>query len=173
MQTLPSYYKAYRYAKDVVNGEILAGKYIIKACNHFLDMIENKESKYYKKYFINYDVVKKIDNIVKLTKFSTGEYAGQNCYKHICGFQWFILINLYCIFHRDNINKRRYEKACVFIARKNAKTWLVSMFMLLALLFEPNYAQLVASANTRDQARILFNEIKKTLEVSPALSKQL
>lgn len=171
MQTLPSYYKAYRYAKDVVNGEILAGKYIIKACNHFLDMIENKESKYYKKYFINYDVVKKIDNIVKLTKFSTGEYAGQNCYKHICGFQWFILINLYCIFHRDNINKRRYEKACVFIARKNAKTWLVSMFMLLALLFEPNYAQLVASANTRDQARILFNEIKKTLEVSPALSK--
>ena len=69
MQTLPSYYKAYRYAKDVVNGEILAGKYIIKACNHFLDMTENKESKYYEKYFINYDVVKKIDNIVKLTKF--------------------------------------------------------------------------------------------------------
>ena len=171
MQTLPSYYKAYRYAKDVVNGEILAGKYIIKACNHFLDMTENKESKYYEKYFINYDVVKKIDNIVKLNKFSTGEYAGQNCYKHICGFQWFILINLYCIFHRDNTNKRRYEKACVFIARKNAKTWLVSMFMLLALLFEPNYAQLVASANTRDQARILFNEIKKTLEVSPALNK--
>ena len=60
MQTLPSYYKAYRYAKDVVNGEILAGKYIIKACNHFLDMTENKESKYYEKYFINYDVVKKI-----------------------------------------------------------------------------------------------------------------
>ena len=53
MQTLPSYYKAYSYAKDVVNGEILAGKYIIKACNHFLDMTENKESKYYEKYFIN------------------------------------------------------------------------------------------------------------------------
>ena len=49
------------------------------------------------------------------------------------------------------------------------KTWLVSMFMLLGLLFEPNYAQLVAAANTREQARILFNEIKKTLEVSPHL----
>ena len=171
MQTLPSYYKAYRYAQDVANGDILAGKYIIKACKHFLDMIENKDSKYYKKYFINYEIVKKIDSIVKLTKFSTGEFAGQDCYKHIQGFQWFILINLYCIFYRDNPEKRRYEKACVFIARKNAKTWLVSMFMLLALLFEPNYAQLVASANTRKQARILFNEIKKTLEISPALNK--
>lgn len=49
------------------------------------------------------------------------------------------------------------------------KTWLISMFMLLGLLFEPDYAQLVASANTREQAKILFNEIKKTLEVSPHL----
>lgn len=45
------------------------------------------------------------------------------------------------------------------------------MFMLLALLFEPDYAQLVAAANTREQAKILFNEIKKTLEVSPGLNK--
>lgn len=51
------------------------------------------------------------------------------------------------------------------------KTWLVSAFMILALLFEPDYAQLVAAANTRDQAKILFNEIKKTLEVSPLLAR--
>lgn len=55
---------------------------------------------------------------------------------------------------------------------KNAKTWLVSMFMLLAMFLEPDYAQLVAAANTRDQAKILFNEIKKTLEVSPQLAKR-
>ena len=51
------------------------------------------------------------------------------------------------------------------------KTWLVSMFMILALIFEPDYAQLCAAANTRDQAKILFNEIKKTIEVSPKLQK--
>lgn len=45
------------------------------------------------------------------------------------------------------------------------------MFMILGLIFEPDYAQLCASANTRDQATILFNEIKKTLEVSPRLQK--
>lgn len=51
------------------------------------------------------------------------------------------------------------------------KTWLVSMFMILALIFEPDYAQLCAAANTRDQASILFKEIKKTIEVSPRLQK--
>jgi carboxypeptidase Taq len=43
--------------------------------------------------------------------------------------------------------------------------------MILGLIFEPDYAQLVASANTREQATILFNEIKKTIEVSPRLQK--
>lgn len=171
MHEIPSYYKAYRYAKDVANGNILAGKYIIKSCKHFLEMVNNQDSKYYKKYFVDYEMIKKIDSIIKLTNFSTGEFAGKGCYEYISGFQWFILINLFCVFHRDNESKRRYEKACVFIARKNAKTWLVSMFMILGLLFEPNYAQLVAAANTREQAKILFSEIKKTLEVSPGLKK--
>lgn len=168
---ISAFMKAYKYAQDVASGQIVAGKYVIKQCKHFLEMIENKDSIYYKKYFVDMNVVKKIDSIVKLSNFATGEYAGKSCYEHIAGFQWFILINLYSVFHRDKPFKRRYEKACVFIARKNSKTWLVSMFMLLALLFEPDYAQLVAGANTREQARILFDEIKKTLEVSPLLLK--
>lgn len=168
---ISAYAKAYKYAQDVASGEIVAGKYIIKQCKHFLDMVNNKDSEYYKKYFVDMKVVKKIDGIVRLSNFATGEFAGKSCYQHIAGFQWFILINLYAIFHRDKPYKRRYEKACVFIARKNSKTWLVSMFMLLALIFEPDYAQLVAGANTREQARILFDEIKKTLEVSPLLLK--
>lgn len=164
-------HKAYKYALDVVNGEEIASKYVKKQCKSFLDMLDNPESRLYKKYFVDIKMFKKIDNIIKLTNFATGEFAGQPCYDHIEGFQWFILMNLYTIKHRDNPKKRRFEKACVFISRKNAKTWLVSMFMLLALLFEPDYAQLVAAANTRDQAKILFNEIKKTLEVSPKLAK--
>ena len=108
---------------------------------------------------------------MKITNFATGEFAGTSCYNHVAGFQWYILINVYSVFHRDNPKKRRYEKACVFISRKNAKTFIVGMFMILALMFEPDYAQLVAAANKRDQAKILFDEIKKILEVSPYLAK--
>lgn len=162
---------AYLYAKDIAEGKIVAGRYIIKECKRFLQMIDNTESRYYKKYFVDLATVEKINVIIGLTNFATGEFAGQPCIDHISGFQWYILINIFAIKHRGNPKKRRYEKACVFIARKNAKTWLVAQFMILGLLFEPNYAQLVAAANTRDQAKILFGEIRKTLEVSPGLAK--
>lgn len=161
----------YKYATDIVEGNIVSGKYIKKQCESFLEMIDDEDSRLYKTYFLDLKTVKFIDAIVKQTNFATGEFAGQCCYDHIAGFQWYILVNIYCIKLRNNPTKRRFEKACVFIARKNAKTWIVSMFMMLALLMEPDYAQLVASANTRDQAKILFAEIKKTLEVSPSLSK--
>ena len=165
-------HKSYLYAKDIVEGKIVAGKYVIKECQRFLDMIDDENSRYYQKYFVDMKTVNFIDVVVKLTNFATGEFAGKPCYDYIGGFQWYILINIYCVKLRNNPTKRRFEKACVFIARKNAKTWLVSMFMLLALFLEPDYAQLVAAANTRDQAKILFNEIKKTLDVSPELGKR-
>lgn len=164
-------HKAYLYAIDVTEGNVVAPKYIKKECKRFLEMVDNPNSKFYQKYFIDLDMVFKIDGIIRLMNFSTGEFAGQPCYEYIQPFQWYILMNIYAIKLRSNPKKRRYEKACIYISRKNAKTWLVSAFMILALLFEPDYAQLVASANTRDQAKILFNEIKKTLEVSPLLAK--
>ena len=37
-------HKAYLYAKDVTEGRIVAGKYIKKECEHFLEMIENPDS---------------------------------------------------------------------------------------------------------------------------------
>lgn len=51
------------------------------------------------------------------------------------------------------------------------KTWICSTFMILALLFEPDYAQTYGAANSREQATILYNELKKTLDMSPGLKK--
>lgn len=163
---------SYKYARDIVSGKIVAGQYVIKECKRFLEMVDNQESRFYQLYFVDMKVVDFIDVVVSLTNFATGEFAGKSCKPYIAGFQWYILVNIYAVKLRKNPKKRRFEKACVFIARKNAKTWLVSMFMLLAMFLEPDYAQLVAAANTRDQAKILFNEIKKTLEVSPQLAKR-
>ena len=45
MQSIPSYYKTYRYNQDIANGDILTGKCSIKTYKDFLDMIKNKDSK--------------------------------------------------------------------------------------------------------------------------------
>lgn len=114
-------HKAYLYAKDVVDEKIKTSRYIKKECKRFLDMIDNPNSRFYKKYFIDLDMVYRIDGIIRLMNFSTGEFAGQACYEYIQPFQWYILMNIYTIKLRSNPKKRRYEKACIFVARKNAE----------------------------------------------------
>lgn len=114
-------HQSYKYAKDVVEGRILTNIWIKKECKRFLEMIDNTKSKFYKKYFVDIYTVKTISGIVKLTNFATGEYAGTSCYDKIAGFQWYILINIYATKHRDRPKKRRYEKACCFVSRKNAR----------------------------------------------------
>lgn len=163
--------KAYKYAKDVCDNKIVTNVYVKKQCKQILDMVDDENSRFYKKYFISKSIVKRIDVIVEMMNFATGEFAGQPCKEYIAGFQWLILYMCYGVFYREDPRKRRFEKACIFISRKNAKTWICSTFMILALLFEPNYAQTYAAANSRDQAVILYDEIKKTLEMSPLLAK--
>ena len=52
---------SYQYALSVVNDEIIAGKYIKKECQKFLEDIENEESPYYrnkcKRFFGRFPVV--------------------------------------------------------------------------------------------------------------------
>lgn len=112
---------SYKYAKNVVGGEIVCNKFIFKQCQSFLNMVDNKEHRLYKKYYVDIHTVNVITGIVGMTNFSTGEFAGKPCVEHIADFQWYILINLYATKLRDNPKKRRFEKACVFISRKNAK----------------------------------------------------
>lgn len=64
-------------------------------------------------------MVNKITNLTKLINMSTGFKRGIPCYEALVGFQWFFIINILCIFFKDNPEKRRYEKSVLLIARKN------------------------------------------------------
>lgn len=110
---------AYQYAKDIVEGKIVSGKYVKKECQRFLDMVDNHESRFYQLYFVDLKIVDFIDVVVSLTNFATGEFAGKSCKPYIAGFQWYILVNIYAVKLRKNPKKRRFEKACVFIARRH------------------------------------------------------
>lgn len=163
--------KAYKYCKDVSEDKIRTNIYVKKQCNQILEMIDNPNSRFFKEYYLSETMIKRVIFIVRRMNFATGEFAGQPCLNYIAGFQWVILFMCYGVFRRDNPLKRRFEKAAMLISRKNAKTWICSTFMICALLFEPEYSQTYAAANSREQATILYAEIKKTLEMSPELGK--
>ena len=82
-------HKAYQYAVSVVNGDVIAGKYIIKECKKFLEELDNPDSKY----FIDEEEVEKITNLTKLINMASGPAAGKSAHDALAGFQWYFIIN--------------------------------------------------------------------------------
>ena len=89
-----------------------------------------------------------------------GIKRGRKIYEALAGYQWLIIVASLCTVYRDNKNKRRYETIILEICRKNGKTFIVALVILLLFYLEPKYSQFYSVAP--DGA--LAKEIKKALE---------
>ena len=162
---------SYRYAKQIVDGTIkppplyfelngeknfISPKYVKKQCKIFLDIADDKSSKY----VINVSRIKKIDKILKILVMAKGIKVGKKIYDALAGYQWLIIVSSLCTVYRDDKNKRRYETVILEICRKNGKTFIVALMVLLLFYLEPRYSQFYSVAP--DGA--LAKEIKKALE---------
>ena len=159
-------HKAYKYAQDVVNGTILAGKYIRKACENFINDINNNEEC---KYFLDTNELIKITNLTKLINMASGLKVGLSAFKALAGFQWFFLINALCWKYKDNQEKRRYEKSVLLIARKSGKSFLVGLIFCILLLIEPQFSEFYSVAPDRELSSIVKKELEQTIKVSPLI----
>jgi len=93
-------------------------------------------------------------------------------------FQKFIVGLIYG-WRKKKDNTRRFRKAYISLARKNGKSILVAGIALYELLFGKNpkaSRQVVAAANTKDQAGIVYGMLVKYLyalrNVSPEIKKR-
>lgn len=154
---------AYQYALDVLDGKFPTNRYIKAICKKFIFELENEP----KDYYFDYDTADKITNIMKLINFATGAVAGKSLYEACVGYQYFFVLNIFCWKRKDNPNKRRYEVAILWIARKNSKSVNAGLVMIILMLLEPKYSEFYLCANTREQAKIVYNETKKLIESSP------
>lgn len=162
---------SYIYAKQIVDGTIklpplyfelngekkfISPKYVKKQCQIFLDIADDKSSKY----VINNSRIKKIDKILKILVMAKGIKVGKKIYDALAGYQWLIIVASLCTVYRDDKNRRRYETVILEICRKNGKTFIVALMVLLLFYLEPKYSQFYSVAP--DGA--LAKEIKKALE---------
>lgn len=158
---------AYQYAVQVTEGEVIAGKYVIKTCQEFLDEYHNPDSKY----FLDEADLKKITNLTKLINMATGLKAGTPVHDSLGGFQWFFLANALCWKHKDNPEKRRFEKSVLLIARKSGKSFLVALIFIILLLIEPEFSEFYSVAPDRELSSIIKKEIEQAISASPLISK--
>ncbi|MET9602591.1 terminase large subunit [Streptomyces sp. NPDC006459] len=103
--------------------------------------------------------------------YLTGSFAGQPF--RLLPWQRELLIDAYRL-ERDSFGgwRRRHRMAVVCIARKNGKSTLAAAIMLYHLVADraDSQRQIIAAANDRNQARMVFDAAKQMVNASPKLS---
>ncbi len=155
---------AYIYCSNVVSKTVPAPKYVIKQAIIFLKIADGHD----KKYVVDLNKLNMISNLLKLLVMAKGLKAGNTVYDSLAGFQWFLIVAVLCIVHRGNMEKRRYEKAILEICRKNGKTFLVAVIMILLFFTEPRFSKFYSVAPDGALSREVKEAIEQIIACSPA-----
>lgn len=157
---------AYKYAKDVVNKDIVANVDITMTCEKFKKDVDAKDDC---DYYFDYNMVNKITAISKYVIMPKGPKAGMPIGDCLAGFQWFFLINALCWKEKNNHAKRRYEKSVLLIGRKNGKTFITGFIFLVLLLLEPRFSTFFSVAPDLELSSLIKAEMETQISVSPAI----
>lgn len=156
MRMMNKKHPAVEYAEGVISGRIKAPKYVILQCADFLRIWKGKSEKY----CINEKLLGKIYKISKVLKMAKGPKVGKPIYRSLAGYQWLLITAVLCTVHREDKQRRRYQKVVLEIGRKNGKTFVVAFLFILLFYLEPSYSRFFSVAPDGQLAR----EIKEAIE---------
>ena len=162
------YKKAYEYCKWATGkNNTKVPKYVKKQCQRFINIWDNKDALS----IIDHNKANKICKLLQLINVPKGEGTGKSVVLTLTGFQWLLLIAPFVVVHRDDNDKRTYERIILEIARKNAKSYISALICLILMVLEPKFSRFFTVAPTGALARETFRQIKEFVNVSPALAK--
>jgi len=98
-----------------------------------------------------------------------GLKTGETIYNCSCGYQWLLYTAILCIVHRDNKNKRKYEKVILEIGRKNFKTFTIATIFILLFILEPKFSKFYSVAPDGNRSRLVKEAIEEILKSSPKI----
>lgn len=163
--------KGLQYVDDVLSGKEITTKEVIQQCKIFK---EDYYTNQYKEDFEWYADEKKlniINNLLKLLNFPTGFVAGKQVLNNLAPFQCFLIIGVFLFRYKNNPKKFKHNDITLFIARKNAKTSLVSIIYILLMITEQNLSEFYSICLSKELAAELRKGIAQTIEASPLISK--
>lgn len=158
---------AEQYAHDVVNGKIVACKWVRLACErYFYDLKHGQE----RGLWFDREAAENAIRFFHLLKHSKGEWAGQ--YIQLEPWQQFIVWNAFGWMREDGT--RRFRTIWEEVARKNGKSTMGAGFGLkLAFADREPGAEVYSAATKRDQARIVHTEAIRMVKKNSALRKHI
>lgn len=159
-----------QYALDVVEGRRVVGRPERQACQRHLDDLQRQGTEDFPWVF-NVDKADKIYRWFEYCAHVEGPLAGKPI--ELLPFQQFDLGCLFGWVHVES-SYRRFEKAYIQEARKNAKTTILAGIALYLMVGDEEESPAVyCAANDRDQARILYRGAKSMAQKSRDIQKRL
>lgn len=156
---------AYEYARDVVNGKIVACKWVIRACERHLTELEAAKTKAFP-YRFDAARAEDICRFVELFKHVKGKWARRREHIRLQPWQKFILSSIWgWVRKKDGL--RRFREAYIEVPRKNGKTTLAAptgLYMLAA--DEEVGSEVYCGATTEKQAHEVFRPAKQMAQDS-------
>lgn len=153
------------YARRVVEGDILAGKLVIQACQRHLDDLKRARAK---SWTWDTEAAQHAIDFFQFLKHWKGEWAGKTIVLE--AWQQFVIGSLFGWKLKDKT--RRFRYAYIEVARKNGKTLTLGGIGLYLMIAdgEPG-AEVYSAATIRDQAKIVWEDARRMVKASPFLSK--
>lgn len=152
--------RIYNYSLDIVERRIRACKKHKQACQRFLDDLEKSKEEDYPFYFDHEELY----NFFKwsgMFKHRVGILKGQKI--DLVDFQLFLIGNIFCWKEKET-GYRRFRKAYIQLARKNAKSQLLALISSYVTFLSDEQQECYISGWTKKQSKLVYNEMKFQLE---------
>ena len=164
--------QALLYCKNVISGKEITTDEVKIQCQLTLDEFKKKKKKDYP-YFVDSDFLETVEGILSLINFATGinGVIGTPVINGLSGFQAYFLWSFFGWKLKDNPEKYRYNLITLFIARKNAKSFLAAIVLLILMLTEDDYSEFYSICLNRDLAAEIKKAMAQLINASPALTK--
>jgi phage terminase large subunit-like protein len=163
--------KAIRYAEDVAAGKEITTQEVIIQCKWFLQELNEQENENFPYYFDEQEILK-IDGILQLLNFATGlGVIGKTILEGLEGFQAFFLVNIFGWRFKEDSQRYRYRDVTLFIPRKNAKTFICALILIILMLTEDDYSEFYSICLDRELAGEVKKAMTQIIEASPHIEK--
>ena len=144
-----------KYTNDTLNGNIVAGrkaKWMVERFSKELAQIPDEDYPYY----IDWDELLKINRWAGLFKHRKGVLAGKPI--ELADFQLFLLCNILCFKRKDN-NYKRFREAYIQLARKQAKSQLLSIMTSYVSFLSNETEECYITGYAKEQSMLVYDEI--------------
>lgn len=136
------------YARAVVEGKVIAGKWLIAACQRFLSWFDREDFEFRE------DKVTRVINFISKLKHSTGRHNGKPFILE--EWQKWCIANIFGFYYKGT-DRRVVRNVYITMARKNGKSAFISAICLYCLIADGEAgAEIDFVASNFKQAKIAF-----------------